>query len=120
VVSNMKTSWHRLTEVIVLLLLTIALSPLYLMAQVAGGSISGTVTDPTGAVVPNAEVKILHRITGITHTETTTGNGYYSSLNLSAGEYDITVSTLGFETMTVKAIKLGVGAELKIDLKLVS
>jgi outer membrane receptor protein involved in Fe transport len=109
----------RLYTLIALLLLTIAVSPLCLMAQVAGGSISGIITDSTAAVIPGAEVKITHRTTGIVRTETTTDQGYYSSLNLPVGEYDIAVSAPGFETITANRINVSVGAELKLDLKLV-
>ena len=116
---HMKVRSSRLDHVIVLLLLTTAIHPLRLMAQVAGGSISGTISDSSDAVVPNAEVKILHRTTGITRIETTTDRGYYSSLNLPVGEYDITVSAAGFQTLTVKAVKLAAGAELALNLKVV-
>src|SRR5580700_5043908 len=48
------------------------------LAQVSGGSITGTVTDPTGAVIPNATVTIVNRGTGVGQTLTTTPTGLFN------------------------------------------
>ena len=88
-------------------------------AQVAGGSISGIITDPLDNIIPNAQVIIVHRTTGVARKETTTDQGHYSSLNLPVGEYDISASAPGFDTATARALKLAPGAELTINLKLV-
>jgi hypothetical protein len=114
----MKACFHRLSIAVVVLAAIVILSPIRLSGQVAGGSVSGTVTDSGGAVIPNAKVEILHITTGVVRTETTTARGSYSSPNLPIGEYDITVSAPGFQTAKAEKIKVGVGAELVIDLKL--
>ncbi len=87
-------------------------------AQVAGGSLSGTISDPSGKLVPQALIAIQNVATGITTTVTTNGDGYYTAANLLPGEYQITVSAKGFATEVRKGISLTVGAQQVIDLTL--
>ena len=82
-----------------------------LRAQVAGGTLSGTITDPSGAVVPNAEVVIKNSATGITKTATTNADGFYSAANLVPGSYEVSVSAAGFNTEVKKGIVINVGAQ---------
>jgi carboxypeptidase family protein len=66
------------------------------LAQAGRGSISGTVTDPNGAVVPGAPVTLLNRATGgIQHT-VTSGAGLDRFISLNPGAYQVTVSQSGF------------------------
>jgi len=58
-------------------------------AQVSGGSITGTVTDPSGAVVRGATVRIVNRGTGITQTYTTSSAGLFTEPNIDPGNYDV-------------------------------
>src|SRR5215510_9146785 len=62
------------------------------------GSISGTVQDPTGAVVPNAQVVVKDQKTGLTKESTTTDRGTFLFRDLANGLYDVTVSMPGFKT----------------------
>ena len=82
-----------------------------LRAQVAGGTLSGTITDPSGAAVPNAQVVIKNSATGITRTVTTNADGFYSAANLLPGNYEIEVSSTGFNTEIKKGIVINVGAQ---------
>lgn len=82
------------------------------------GAISGTVTDPSGAVVPNATVKITHVGTGETRTATTDSGGNYSASTLSVGEYSIEVSAPNFGTTRVKNLQLAVGQRFIQDVSL--
>ena len=69
-------------------------------AQLAGkGSITGTVTDPTGAVVPNATVTATNTATGISVTQTSKSAGEYTISPLDAGIYTVVVKAPGFETL---------------------
>src|SRR5216683_2014099 len=87
-------------------------------AQVAGGNLSGTISDPSGKLVPQALVAIQNVATGITTTVTTNSDGYYTAANLLPGDYQITVSAKGFATEVRKGISLTVGAQQVIDLTL--
>ena len=73
-------------------------------AQVSGGSITGTVTDMTGALIPGTEVKIVNRATGITQTLKTTSSGLFSTPNLDPGTYDVYLSAAGFAKVKTEAI----------------
>lgn len=67
------------------------------MAQVSGkGAVTGTVTDKTGAVVPDAEVTATNGATSISTTTKTTGSGGYNFTNLDPGIYTVTVTAQGF------------------------
>ncbi len=68
-------------------------------AQAGRGGINGTVTDPTGAVVPEARVTALNHATGISQSTVTTGAGLYSFVSLNPGSYRVTASLKGFEAV---------------------
>ena len=87
-------------------------------AQVAGGTMLGTVKDSSGAVVAGAQVTIKDVATGVARVVPTDGNGSYSAANLLPGNYSITVSAPGFATEVQSGINLTVGAQILINLKL--
>jgi hypothetical protein len=87
-------------------------------AQVAGGTLSGTITDPSDKSVPQAQVSIMNVATGITTTVTTNADGFFIAPNLLPGEYQVTVSANGFSTGTRKGISLTVGSRQVFDLTL--
>ena len=68
------------------------------------GGITGTVTDSSGAVVPNATVTLVGDETQLTRTQTTNGQGSYEFVNLPIGSYTLTFSHGGFETQNVPSI----------------
>ncbi len=69
-----------------------------LHAQVVGATLSGTVSDQSGGVVPQAAISIKNIATDITHTSTTSTAGLYSVPNLLPGTYEVRASTKGFST----------------------
>jgi Carboxypeptidase regulatory-like domain/TonB-dependent Receptor Plug Domain/TonB dependent receptor len=87
-------------------------------AQVAGGTLSGSITDPSGAVVANAQVVIKNSATGIAKTVTTNSDGFYSAANLLPGEYEVAVSATGFNTEIKKGITVNVGSQPVFNLTL--
>jgi hypothetical protein len=87
-------------------------------AQVAGGTLSGTITDPSEKLVPLAQVSITNVATGITTTVSANSDGFYIAPNLLPGEYQVTVSAKGFSTETKKGISLTVGAHQVFNLTL--
>ena len=88
------------------------------VAQVVGGTLSGTITDPSGKAILQAQVAIENLATGITTTVTTNSDGLYTAANLLPGEYQVTVSATGFATEIRKGISLTVGAQQVFDLTL--
>jgi hypothetical protein len=89
-----------------------------LHAQVAGGSISGTVTDSSARVVAKVQIKITNVETGVTREVTTNEDGFYSAPNLLPGSYKAEFSVQGFKTETRSGIELTVGASVGLDLTL--
>jgi Carboxypeptidase regulatory-like domain/TonB-dependent Receptor Plug Domain len=73
-----------------------------LWAQSAGnaGTIVGTVTDATGAIVPNATVSILNPVSGYSKSTTSDGQGHYQFTNLPLNPYHLVVTMSGFATFT--------------------
>ena len=82
------------------------------------GSISGIVTDPSGAVVPGAAVTAINTATGVTITIKTDGAGFYNFPNLAVGTYDLEVVQKGFKTYRQTGIVLNANDVLKADVKL--
>src|ERR1700730_17493505 len=98
-----------------------AFSPLILVpvyAQVVGATLSGTVTDQSGAVIPNTEISIKNIATGFTRAVTTDPAGFYTAPNLLPGTYEITAAAPGFSTQVRSGIRLTVGAEQVLDFAL--
>ena len=69
-----------------------------------GGSIQGSITDPSGAAIPNATVVISDPATGYSHTLTTDKAGFYSLGPLTPGEYVISVSAANFSSLKVRTV----------------
>jgi hypothetical protein len=87
-------------------------------AQVAGGTLSGTISDPSGAGIPQARIVIKNVATGVERTVTTNTDGFYTAPNLLPGEYRVTVEAKGFNTETRTGITMTVGAQRTFDLAL--
>jgi hypothetical protein len=88
------------------------------LAQVAGGTLSGTITDPSGGQIPQALVAIKNVATGVTTMVTTNSDGFYTAPNLLPGEYEVTISAKGFNTEGRTGISLNVGALQVFNLSL--
>src|SRR5438270_2164297 len=82
-------------------LTTFALLPAGAQSTVATGSIQGTVTDPNGAVVPNAAITITNQATGQTSKLTSSASGTYSSGALIPGTYTVRIEAKGFQTQVL-------------------
>jgi hypothetical protein len=102
------------------LVLTLLLSiPSLVHAQVAGtGNIQGTVADPTGAVIPNADITLTEKSTQVVHKARTDGSGVYDFPNIDIGSYSLGVSAPGFETYTSSDNVLEVGSSISINVKM--
>jgi Carboxypeptidase regulatory-like domain len=83
------------------------------MAQVVTGDILGTITDPSGAAVPNARIVTTNTGTHETHTVMSGKSGEYILTAMPSGSYSITVTAPGFKTAVVKDVKLDAGSRLR-------
>ena len=84
-------------------------------SQVVTGDILGTITDPSGAAVPNAKIVIRNTGTHETHTVQSGSSGEYILPALPSGYYSITVTATNFKTAVVKDVKLDAGSRLRQD-----
>src|SRR5262249_29430495 len=87
-------------------------------AQAANGVIEGTVTDASGAVVPNAKVKVVNLDTGLEREATTNEKGLYRAPLLPVGNYQVTVTQTGFNTFVQSGITLSAGQAATVDVSL--
>ncbi|MBV9762519.1 MAG: TonB-dependent receptor [Acidobacteriaceae bacterium] len=99
----------RLSQLICLALSLSAVPWLAVAQNTNSGEIRGTVTDPTGAVVPGVEVTVLNTDTGVTKALTTNDAGIYDAVSVLPGRYELTFSKTGFEKLVRQGIDLPVG-----------
>jgi outer membrane receptor protein involved in Fe transport len=88
-------------------------------AQVLYGSLVGTVTDGTGAVVPGAAVTALNPATGIEFDSSTGADGLFRIVNVQIGSYDVSVTSEGFRTHTESSVNVTANAVTRVDVDLV-
>ena len=86
-------------------------------AQAVSGTILGTVTDSTGAVVAGAKVTLVNEGTGLTRVVMADNNGEYTAPGLPTGHYTITSEMTGFKTVALSNIELGVDQRVRINVK---
>jgi outer membrane receptor protein involved in Fe transport len=86
--------------------------------QIGGGTLNGSVTDPSGAAVPNAKVTATQKSTGVARTTQSSGTGVYSLASLPPGIYDVELEATGFKTAKLPAVDVGVGAVATLDVKM--
>ena len=111
----MQTNWKLAVGVAACLLMLG--TPARLKAQ-GFGSISGTVTDSTGAVIPGVEVTAIQAATGITAKTTTTAGGTYTFPTLAPSTYNLTASRRGFEVYTEKNLQVRADAAVTANITL--
>ncbi len=84
-------------------------------AQSTTARLTGVVTDPSGATVPNATVTITNKASGQVRTVTTNNDGLYVAVSLPPAAYDVTVAASGFANREQKGLVLAVGQEVTED-----
>jgi hypothetical protein len=91
------------------------LSGIHVAAQLTTGTITGTVTDQSGAAVPGASVSAKNTETGLTRTTVTGPTGRYEHPNLPIGMYEVTATSAGFQTSVRGGVTLSVGQNPVVD-----
>jgi hypothetical protein len=114
-VSRAATAW---TTVLVVLWATLLLAPGAVAQTATSGAVVGVVTDPTGAVAPKAEVKLVNLETNATSTQTTNNAGEYVFPSVTPGSYKITVTLAGFRTVTVPDLAVQVNKSVNQPIQL--
>jgi len=113
VVSALKQ--FRLHHLVVLCLALVALS---FTVSAQDATIVGTVTDPSGASVPNVKISVTNIETGLTHTVTSSDSGQYAITELQIGHYDAKAEASGFKVAEQKGIVLQVADRQRIDFQM--
>ncbi|HLZ39462.1 MAG TPA: TonB-dependent receptor [Candidatus Sulfotelmatobacter sp.] len=96
-------------------LVFVLLAAVSLSAQTFRGTILGTVTDPSGAVVSDAKVTVKNTGTGLERSTTTSGDGSYSVTELPIGTYTVTITQSGFQTFRANGVTVDVATERRVD-----
>jgi hypothetical protein len=115
-VTNLYARFQRFT--ILGLVSVLLLWPAAASAQVTYGRILGTVTDASGALVPNIAVTIRSLDTGAQRSVRTTDVGYYIFPDLPIGDYEVSVEAAGFKHYAQSPLKLLVDMALRVDIQL--
>ena len=110
----------RFCTMFLILAILVAGQTTWVFAQsLTSGDLAGTVTDPSGALVPNASVTVKSNESGSTQTHSTNAQGYYRFSLLGPGAYTISVSASGFQSIQQQAtVTVGQAATANIQLAL--
>jgi hypothetical protein len=87
-------------------------------AQTERGTITGVVTDSTGAIVPGVAVKVINTATNVAANVVSSDSGSYTAVNLQPGPYRVEATLTGFQTSNVTGITLPAGGSVRVDVTL--
>lgn len=96
----------------------VSLLCLHAYAQVSTGTLLGRASDPKGAAIPSASVKITNLATGIVTASATNADGLFNVPNLQAGHYSVSLTAPGFNSVEASNVTLNVGAQVQVNLTL--
>ena len=99
------------------LLVFLTAGPLFGQAG-ASGTILGTITDSSGAVLPNAKVTITNTATNVNYNTETSSTGDYTVPELRPGNYKVSATASGFQTSVTQNFVLAVDQKVRIDMSL--
>jgi len=104
--------------IIVLFVISVGSLPAVWARQTATGRIVGTVTDPTGAVIPGVTITVTNVDTMVTYTAVTNEQGAYQAPLLSIGMYTLAADQPGFQRAVTKPEKLEINQSLRVDIRM--
>lgn len=99
-------------------LLALALCSSLMPAQSIYGTLTGIVSDPSGAVIANATIKLRDQQSGALRESATNGEGYYTFASVPPGRYEITISAPGFDSYNRTGINIGGGDKLNVNISM--
>lgn len=108
----------RLVCVTVLLMLSACSLAIPASGQVLYGTLTGNVTDASGAVIPNASVKARETSTGVEHNATTNAEGVYLFNDLNPGTYQVTISSQGFASVQQSNVSVLTNTSQRVNVQL--
>jgi len=114
--SRLNLAGSSTCALLLLILLTLCVAPGF--AQQVNATLFGTITDPAGAVIPDATVTALNPANGRTTTTTTQGDGGYVIPSLEPANYTITVQKTGFDKTERAGVTLVVNQKSRLDIQL--
>src|SRR6516162_8410615 len=108
----------RRTPLLLILAVTCGTNRALLLAQTQRGTIVGTVTDPTGAVVPRAKVQVVNDDTAAQFEGLSNTDGYYNVPYLPYGKYTVNVAAAGFKIYTVHGVEVAAATTTTLNILL--
>ena len=111
-------NWAAIGSVTALLLLMVLSATQAIGQSVASGTVVGTVTDPSGAVVSGADVTLTDQTTNVVSKTSTNKDGHFVFVNVTPSTYDIKITKSGFETALVRNQTVQIGKALTEDVSL--
>lgn len=108
----------HLKSLLCLLALCLMLAPAAFGQGVTTGTLTGTVADQDGGVLPGAQVEAVHTATGARYSATTDGSGRFRLINVRVGDYTVTAAMDGFKTGTLENVAATLGSEQTLSFKL--
>ena len=103
---------------LVRLVVCLSIWALHAVAQSDRGTITGTIADPSGAVVPNAPIEARNVATGALYEASSTSTGNYTLPQVPTGSYELSVTVSGFKKYIRQNVALGVAQTLRLDVSL--
>src|SRR5215472_14051889 len=114
----MNRTLHCSKTIVVVLLAVALLLPVSLLAQVDTGGVTGTVTDPTGAIVPGAKITLTNNATSVAETTVSTATGTYSFSGMRPATYTLRAEQHGFQAFVSKGLEIHVQQIATVDISL--
>ena len=108
----------KMISAIAAVIMAVWTGPLGLSQTSSTGAITGTATDPTGALIPGVEITITNEATGEMRSTISSDNGSYTFPLLAPGSYRIQAALTGFKTIVHPSIRLNVTETVRSDFKL--
>src|SRR5678815_5356620 len=87
-------------------------------AQTANATLGGSVSDPTGALIPGVSIKATNTETGIVNTTLSNESGVYQLPSLQPGTYTVTAELPGFQTQVVRSLKIEFSQQARLNFKM--